>query len=130
MELVLNLTWAVLASTMVCLWMRFAPRNGASRMMQLAALAALILILFPVVSVTDDLQAALNPAEVDCCLRKDHVCPHQHALVPAIATLPAQVQLFVPATQPGIAIRGPLDARPFELPALASIQNRPPPAAA
>src|ERR1700722_11122625 len=88
MELVLNLAWALSAIVVVCSWLRFGPRAGAGRPAQLVALAVLILILFPVISVTDDLQAAQNPAEVDFCLRRDHVVSNSHSTFPAVATLP------------------------------------------
>ena len=73
MELVLNLAWAFLASIMVGLWLRLAVRTGVNLRMQFVALAVLLLILFPVISVTDDLQVAQNPAEADCLVRRDHV---------------------------------------------------------
>jgi len=63
MELVLNLAWALSAVVFFCIWLRHARHAGADRRTQLVALAVLILILFPVISVTDDLQAMQNPAE-------------------------------------------------------------------
>jgi len=72
METILNLAGALLAGVLMCLWVRYAPRRGASRRTQVAALAMLILILFPVISVTDDLQAAQNPADVAVYLRRGH----------------------------------------------------------
>jgi hypothetical protein len=51
------------------------PAAGATRRTQMVALAVLILILFPVISVTDDLQAIQNPAEVDSCLRRERSKP-------------------------------------------------------
>jgi len=129
MELVLNLAWVLLAATLICLWIRFAPRRGSSRSLQFAALVALILILFPVISVTDDLQAALNPAEIDCCQRKDDACSHPHPLVPVIAALPVPILAPLPTSAVGVLIPRYLAAPSVEIPALASIQNRPPPAA-
>ena len=97
--------------------------------MRLVALAVVILILLPAISMTDDLIAAQNPAEVDCCVRRDHDCSGPHSIAPAAAVLP----------QPsfaGIAIAVARLSAPSNLPdplvedcALASVQNRPPPAA-
>lgn len=129
MELVLNFAWVLLAALMFCMWLRFAPRTGASGRMQLAALAVLILILFPVISVTDDLQAALNPAESDCCLRRDHPCSTPHSIFPALASLPLPVIAELSFGQLRMANPGSLHAPAFDHPALAPIQNRPPPAA-
>ena len=132
MELFLNLAGALVAVAMVCLWLRWMPRasNGSVNLAtQFIALALLILILFPVISVTDDLLAAQNPAETDSIQRRAHevsglcatissaVCPVEAALVtlpPVIWSQVAalRVELFLPAT-----------------PVLAPVANRPPPTA-
>ena len=91
MELILNLVWALLATLMLWLWMRHAPCVCLSRRTQLVALAMLILILLPVISVTDDLQALQNPAELDCCARRHHAVSCPHSIFPAAATLPPPV---------------------------------------
>jgi hypothetical protein len=129
MELLLNLVWVLLTALLVGLWMRYAHRAGADRRMQLVALTVLILILFPVISVTDDLQAAQNPAETDCCLRRDHGCVAPHSIFPAVADLqqPAFAEVAFP-TLGFIAPNGPLSPL-MDNPALAPIQNRPPPSA-
>jgi hypothetical protein len=128
MELLLNLAWAMLAAIMVGLWLRTAVRSEADRVMQLTALAVLLLILFPVISVSDDLLALQNPAEVDSCLRRDHT-PSSHSIFPPVAEQP----------QPAIAERtfgflshaapGHPSAMPANHPGIAAIENRPPPAA-
>jgi hypothetical protein len=129
MELVLNLAWALLAAIMVCLWTRFAPRNGANRRMQFVALAVLLLILFPVVSVTDDLQAAQNPAEADCLVRRDHACSTAHSILPHVAALPPPIFDGLSFGVRRIAAPGASLVRVSDHPALGPIQNRPPPVA-
>jgi len=129
MELVLNLAWVLMAALMICLWLRFAPCTGSNKQTQLVALAALILILFPVISVTDDLQAALNPAETDTCLRRSHACSTPHSIFPAVAALPPSLFAAHSFGMLRIAAPGSLHAPLLEHPALAPIQNRPPPAA-
>jgi hypothetical protein len=129
MELFLNLAWALVSLCMVCLWLRFAPRTGPDRRIQLVALAMVILILLPAISMTDDLQAARNPAEIDTCLRRDHEWSSPHSMVPAVALLPlllfASLDFRVRrAALPGRqAVAAPVN--PF----LAPIEDRPPPAA-
>jgi hypothetical protein len=139
MESLLNLAWAVLAALMFCLWLRFSPHNGLtqqmqdrgveSRQMQFVALIILILILFPVISVTDDLQAIQNPAETDSSLRRNQVGTIMHAVFPTVATLPPPaleeisfgfLRLTTPVSFPDLIV---------DCPALTSIQNRPPPVA-
>jgi hypothetical protein len=97
--------------------------------MQFVALAVLILILFPVISVTDDLQAAQNPAETDCCLRRNHACSTPHSIIPAIAALPLPVFAELSFGALHVVAPGSLPAPLLENPALAPVQNRPPPAA-
>jgi hypothetical protein len=129
MELVLNLAWVLLATLMFYLWPRFSPRTGADRRMQFVALALLILILFPVISVTDDLQAVQNPAETDSCLRRDHIVANPHSIFPAVAALPLPVSAELGFGFPRLSAPGSLLAPVIEHPALTSIQKRPPPVA-
>ena len=129
MELSLNLAWVFLAAFMLCSWLRFSPRAGSNSRMQFVALAVLILILFPVISVTDDLQAALNPAETDSCLRRNHGCSTPHSIIPAISALPLPVFAELSFGALHLTAAGTLRASVLENPALAPIQNRPPPVA-
>jgi hypothetical protein len=128
-ELTLNLAWAALAAVMVWLWLRHASSSGCSRGAQLVALAVLVMILFPVISVSDDLQALQNPAEADCCVRRDHVVAGTHFV------LPPPVAFFAPrVSQPPLGILrvaapGDLPAPVEDHPSLAAIDNRPPPVA-
>jgi hypothetical protein len=63
LELILNIVWAGVAATLLLFWSRpCATRAGARRSgIALLALLCVICILFPVVSMTDDLNA--SPAE-------------------------------------------------------------------
>jgi len=97
--------------------------------MQFVALLVLLLILFPVISVTDDLQVAQNPAEPDCCLRRDHVVSNAHSVFPAVAALPAPVFAEFPLAILYSAVPGDRPVRVAGIPALDSIQSRPPPVA-
>jgi hypothetical protein len=132
MESTLNLSWVMLAALMFCLWLQFAPHIGPDqrfdgRRAQFVALAVLILILFPVISVTDDLQAIQNPAETDSCQRRDHIVSNAHSIFPAVAALPLPVFAELSFGILRIAAPGRLPAPIFDHPTLASIQNRPPP---
>ena len=94
-ELLSNLGWAIVA---LALWGAWLARQGSAphaRLSfgikgQLVALAVLTVILLPVISVSDDLQASHNPAEVErTCIRSD-----QHLLLPD-APPPAPAALAV-----------------------------------
>ncbi len=129
MELTLNLAWMTLTALMLGLWMRHAPREGVSRRAQLIALAVIILILFPVISVTDDLMAAQNVAETDSCQRKDHVSSDNHCAHFAIAHsfLPTIAALYFGSEH--VSVQHILPAPLVEIAAMTPIQNRPPPLA-
>ena len=128
MELALNLGWMVLTALMCGLWLRYGPREGADRRMQLVALALVILILFPVISVTDDILTAQNLAETDCCQRWDHLFASEHCAVHIMAAV--ILPLFTELSSDSIhsSAQGDLLVAKMETPALASVQNRPPPA--
>lgn len=139
MELVLNLVWVVLATLMCWQWMRLAPpaaknrrmqgQRDDSRGMQLVALAVLLLIMFPVISVTDDLQAMQNPAETDSCLRRSQTVAAVHSVLSAVTALPLPAYAGIAFGYLRMTIPGSLPAPLVDHPALASIQNRPPPVA-
>jgi len=127
MELALNLGWMLLGALLFCLWLRFGARTGARRRTQFVALAVLVMVLFPVISMTDDVFAAQNPAEADCCLRRDDGFSAAHFLFHVAATLPppafaeisfAFIRFVAPPNYPAPVV---------DHPGLEAIQNRPPP---
>ena len=88
MEFALNLVWLLSAVALVCAWLT-QRRNPACRgWFPLAAVFALTLILFPVISVTDDLLTAHNPAETTSSVRRDNESAPAHPIFPAGASLP------------------------------------------
>jgi hypothetical protein len=127
MELILNLAWALSAVAILCIWLRYARLAGASRRTQVVALAVLILILFPVISVTDDLQAMQNPAETDSCLRRVHAVSSPHSILPTVAALRPPVLAEVSFGILQVATPGSRPTPATSHPALQPIQNRPPP---
>ncbi|HEY1984087.1 MAG TPA: hypothetical protein VGG85_01690 [Terracidiphilus sp.] len=131
MELLLNLAWLSVAATMVSLWLRSDFGGRADRGRQLIAIVVLIAILFPVISVSDDLLAIQNASEVDNILRRDHLVPSDIHPVQPILTVPAQ--LLFAALGVGFSrfvTQGYLPVPKPVHPGLASIDNRPPPATA
>jgi hypothetical protein len=134
MEFALNLAWVLLATLLFCMWLRLAPPDGhehrtQDRRLQFVALAVLLLILLPVISVTDDLLAVQNPAETDSSVRRDHGCASAHSIFPSVAALPQPASAGVSFGFLRFAALGTLPAPLLHRPALAGIQNRPPPAA-
>ena len=129
MELILNLAWALMAIACLCLWLRVGRRAGCDRRVSFVALVMLLVILFPVISVSDDLWSVQNPAETDTCQRRHHsnFCPHTS--LPAIAALPlpAIAELSFGFQRFSISLHSSQPVH--DNPALDPIQNRPPPIA-
>ena len=131
MELTLNLGWALLALWMIWAWLHTTPPTTPGRRVQVVGLAMAILILLPAISMTDDLVAAQNPAEIDCCARRthDHGDSNLHSLPPAVAFLPAPAFAGTSLVFAGMTAIDNLFSPFVENPALKPIENRPPPAA-
>lgn len=127
MELFLNLAWAVLAIAFASLWLETETRSGAERRLSMTALVMFLVILFPVISVSDDLWSIQNPAETDSCQRRDHLATCPHTMVPAPAALPAPLFAGVIFKVDDALLRFDPPTRALGIPALSSIQNRPPP---
>jgi len=79
-ELTLNLVWAGIAATLLLLWAgrslepRLAHADTRRTATALLALLCVICILFPIVSMTDDLNA--SPAEPETAKSKLALLPH------------------------------------------------------
>lgn len=78
MELLLNLAWAAFSLSLLVLWLA-SLRNGTSSTdwRVIIAFALLVVLLFPVISMTDDLAAINNPAEAEHIFRRS-VAPLLH----------------------------------------------------
>jgi hypothetical protein len=72
MELVLNLGWVVLVTLMCWLWLRHPARcEGRGRWAQLASLALVLVMMFVVITMYDDMAMAQNPTETSCFAREE-----------------------------------------------------------
>ena len=127
MELLLNLVWLLTAALLLRSWVRQSPRRGRNLTLQIAALAMLLLILFPVISVTDDLQAAQNPAETETLLRRGHFASSDPTS-PAIASLPVPFFQGIALCALGLVLMAVVAQSP-QRPSLLRLEIRPPPAA-
>ena len=129
MEFFFNFVWALVAAASVCFWLRLGRRTVSEGHASLIALVMLIVILFPVISVSDDLWAAQNPAETDTSQRRDYrgCCPHSPFT--AIADLPQLVSADLSFHIEIFDVPHQTHLPAIENPALDPIENRPPPAA-
>ena len=124
----LNLEWVVLAALMCWLWARHARREGPGHQVQCIALTLVLANMFVVISMYDDMAMAQNPAETRCIQREDDLGAHAHApLHPVMASTPT-LAAGTPFNTVRFAVLGSLLVPSVKVPALLSIQNRPPPA--
>lgn len=130
MELFFNLVWVAVAAGSLAAWL--ATRRSSCRankiewQRQAVALAVLALILLPAISLTDDLQACITPAEVEHGLRRADSAPETtlpaeipalwpHALLPfltPISGLSGQIELACEFCTPQMDVTHPLENRP------------------
>ena len=85
MEVFLNVAWAVVALFLIELRRRTGSRPGTQQRNSLIGLALLLVILFPVISVSDDLWSIQFPAETDTALRRSQFDAGSHTLIKLIA---------------------------------------------
>jgi hypothetical protein len=127
-ETYLNLAWALLAAAMFMFWLRYRPSHKAGSSMQVAALTVCILILLPVISISDDLMAAQFTAETDTSLRWGHRSSVFHSdshHVPVLLHTPFDFW----KSRPVAGLAKEASCPPFILPLVSiRLRNRPPPA--
>jgi hypothetical protein len=140
MELLCNLAWAAITFAFWSCWFvrRRQARPVSARVsplpaiaVQLISLAALTAILLPVISITDDLQAANNPAEVERGAgKRDHLSSFEQAH----QGVSGVVALVVSGLRPALLTRFSLMPADSAVPThgtahLLAPWSRPPPAA-
>jgi hypothetical protein len=129
MELALNLGWMLLATAMCWLWVLHAPREDRGRLTQLVSLGLVLVMMFVVITMYDDMAMAQNPAETRSFQREDDLGGHAHApLHPVVASIPTPAA-ELPNSTLQFAVAGSLLVPTVRVPSLSSIQNRPPPTA-
>ena len=129
MELVLNLEWIALATAMCWLWVRHARRKGPGRSVQFVSLALVLVTMFAVITIYDDMAMAQNPAETRCFQREDDLGAHAHpSFHPVVASTPT-LAAELPFNTFCFAVLSSLVVPTVKVHALSSIQNRPPPVA-
>jgi hypothetical protein len=129
MELALNLVWLLAATGLFGLWWAQPRRTGSSRMWELLAVATLVTILFPVVSVTDDLLVATSFAETDTTVRRDCDGIQPHSILSPGDALPESILHPVPLELSAGPVRIPVSAFHPVVRSFFDLANRPPPAA-
>lgn len=127
MELYLNFAWLFAAVAIACVWLRLGRRTPESRHIQIVALILIIVILFPVISATDDLASIQSPAEIKKFQFREKCAAGSHSAFKAIPVLLERgtAELSFDSHPFGALLHAPFLA--FDNPSLDSIRNRPPP---
>jgi hypothetical protein len=130
MELFLNLAWLFLAAAIVCLWLQGERRERKGWRRQLTAIVVLSAILFPVISMSDDLLAVQNTFEADNYSRRDHLVPcSNQPLQPALTMFAAVIFAGLGFGCTRFTLPNLVPVHEPERPELACAGNRPPPTA-
>jgi hypothetical protein len=97
MEVVLNIAWALCSLGLVWFWFRSSASSRVPRSTQVLALAMVVLLLLPVISLSDDLMAMQGPAETDTSLRRaSHLDEGHPSVVATSFAVPEQIFDLVP----------------------------------
>jgi hypothetical protein len=131
MEIILNIAWAICSLGLMLLWVRGSRSNPVSRRTQILALAMVVLLLLPVISLSDDLMAMQGPAETDTsCLRRALHSGELHpSLLAACWAIPTPIftELSLSGFSPDALDGYRWSTQPNSLPR--SLDSRPPPRA-
>jgi hypothetical protein len=132
MELFLNLVWLTLSAFLIWGYIVFVPAPLKNRKATaIVALVLLILVLFPVISMTDDLAAISNPAEFDHFIRRDKTPLYLYSSVATLAIVPLLIGIFAIAVARTFGEKVRLYSLPSALldGAVRALGVRPPPSA-
>ena len=119
METFFNLLWVAVAIALFGAWLASVRPQRTSALpsvgLQLIALALLVVILLPVISLTDDLQANTNPAETEHFSRRIDVNPSAdrqlHSLPLALALLVVAAAAVRPPVMGSVRPDQPVSSR-------------------
>jgi hypothetical protein len=136
-ELFFNIVWGGISLLLGYVWFTSLFRAGTdsllpSRRAQFVALGMLILILLPVVSLTDDLHALSTPVETEHVTRRAHILPaiDQAADLTALLQVRLVLSRYLPHLQTFALLEPSVQwARP-QTGCIRQLANRPPPARA
>jgi glucan phosphoethanolaminetransferase (alkaline phosphatase superfamily) len=127
MEFALNLVWTAMTIAMCWLWVRHARREVHGRWTQFISLLLVLVMMFVIITIYDDMAMAQNPAETRSFQREDDLGVHAHAQFhPVVASTPTLAE-ELPFNTFLFAVLGNLVVPAVKVHALSSIQNRPPP---
>ena len=128
MELFFNFAWAFVAMASVFLWAKYGRRALRCGHSPLIGLSMLVVLLFPAISMSDDLWSLRHPAETDICQRREHRDSASLAQFQIPAVLPNPIGLELNFQFGRIDQPRRVESAAVAAPALGPLANRPPPA--
>jgi hypothetical protein len=130
MEITLNLAWAACSLALIWFWTQSTAASPVPRRMQILALAMVVLLLLPVISLSDDLMAMQGPAETDSSMRRAlHPDEGHPSVVPVSFALPEQVFAALPWSGSSLVVVQNERLASFVPVLTRSLDRRPPPQA-
>jgi hypothetical protein len=130
MEIVLNIAWLLCSLGLIWFWTRSSGSGRVPRKTQVMALAMVVLLLLPVISLSDDLMAMQGPAETDTCMRRAYHSDEGHpSIAPASFALPELAFAFVPLSGYAQVAVQSTSLAPATPVLVRSLDRRPPPQA-
>lgn len=133
-ELLFNVVWGALSLLLGYVWLSGLRTTGddsplPGRRTQFIALGMLILVLLPVVSLTDDLQAMTAPIEIEHITRRADILPASDQPADIAALLQARLYLsrYLPHLQTFALLEPSVQGARPETGCIRQLANRPPP---
>jgi hypothetical protein len=134
-ELFFNIVWGAISLLLGYVWIAGLFKTGdyallPSRRTQFVALGMLILILLPVVSLTDDLQSATTPVEYEHINRRVNTLPacDQPAMVSMLLHAKLFLSRYLPHLQTFALLEPSVQSARPQTGCIRQMANRPPPA--
>ena len=135
MEFFFNVVWGSISLLLGYIWLAGLFKAEADsplphRRTQFVALGMLILILLPVVSLTDDLSAVTTPVETEHFSRRAHILPATDQAADIAALLHARLFLsrYLPHLQTFARLEPSVQGARPQTGCIRQLANRPPPA--
>jgi hypothetical protein len=127
MEIILNIAWALCSLGLIWGWTRGNASNPVPRRTQMLALAMVVLLLLPVISLSDDLMAMQGPAESDTCLRRALHTEDTHPSTPTSFALPEAIVTGLTVVRLSHEVLQEYAVAPPSTFLMRSLDSRPPP---
>ena len=129
MELLLNSVWSLITIAFLRDLLRIGRGEQVNRRAPITSLVLAAAILFPVISISDDIWSKQNPTDISDHQRRDLHASSSHFLTPMAAAIPEPTVAERNYCFQRLAVQWKSPSPKTEDTSFASIQSRPPPTA-